>query len=261
MKLEIYKVKDFSFSEIEEYLEEFKFKHKEEDEIKNLILRTGFTSNADGDYGTNDCISFRFRVDKRKIPTSVRKRYLKHPDMLAKKREMNKKQWKRFQQEALEMLELRMPWGTKECNIVIKNNYMFIIDGINGVSTHLSKFIEHKLIFDLKSLSSGLEDSHKGLIIEPAKGTHSYRKGEEEFTVKGNISEADDYSKITIVSTMVSSICATVKRDTVSVTSKAFFNEVQDGGHVSKNDLLADAIDRFIELIVDPLSENFGVQL
>lgn len=252
MKIEVYKQnKDSSLDCFLDFVQQNLFTEKREDEIANYTVRTGFQANSDNNFGGGNFIFFNFRLDERKVTSAVKKRMLQSPKIKEIQKQVSKKEWKQIKSDLEHELKLKMPFGTIITNIVVYNNYVFLINPTKGIHQHISSILGKRLKIDLDNLASGIEDKEKHIIISPIKGNHSYTSKDNEFSVKGDLEKYDTIKKLTIISTSLSSIEATLTSDSFNISNNAFFNKVDK--NLSNVDNLYYAIENFTNLLVEPI--------
>lgn len=255
MKLEIFKLnKETSLDEFMNFVQSHLFQEKIDEEIKMYTVRTGFTPNSDNDFGGGNFIFFGFRVDERKLSTSVKKRMLNNPKIKEIKKQVSKQEWKQIKNDLEHELLLKMPFGTNKTNIIIINDYVVLINPIKGVTNHISSILGEKVLLDLNNIAKGLEDKEDGISIAPIRGMHTYTSKDDEFTVKGELSSFDDIKKLTVLCTSDSEIEITMTQESFNVSNKAFFNKVKK--EVSDTDNMYYSMERFLFLISPILKAN-----
>lgn len=235
MKLAIYlKKDDAEYQDVEGIIKEHLFIPKSEEEIRDKCLRLGFVWDSEIGIGDSSIMFFKYRIEERKMLSSVKKRILKSEKVVnALEGIKAKKDKKHFVETIIHEARLKLPWSRFDYKVMINDKYIVFVDCPKNVEENLlclfGGFIENRLTFDPALLMEPIVDKESNRIVELCSGVHKFDKGEKQFALKGelDVEEVSSLKKATFCSTQYNkSIIFTMTDLHIVVNPKEFFKNI-----------------------------------
>lgn len=232
MKLRVFiKNEDVSFDDIEDIVQSHLFVHKDEEELKEKVFRSGIVLDDDIGIGDSSMIYFKYRIEERKLPASVKKKILSLPEVVETTSNIKKKsERKKFIDAVLYEAKKKMPWGRKEYRVFIDDRFLFFVDTSSEIDSNLVEMfqdvINEAVTFTPRLLLEPIVDEDTHFVMESCTGRHKFNKENREITLKGEL-EVGGFSSVQAITCCSAqydaSIIFTMTPTHINLSPKEFF--------------------------------------